>query len=36
MRDLALARHRDWDAVARQTLEFYATLIATGQKPVLA
>jgi hypothetical protein len=28
MRASALSRHRSWDAVAQQTLSFYATLIA--------
>jgi glycosyltransferase involved in cell wall biosynthesis len=34
MRQSALARHRGWDTVARQTLAFYATLIASRQKAV--
>jgi glycosyltransferase involved in cell wall biosynthesis len=32
MRQSALARRRGWDAVARQTLAFYQTLIASRQK----
>jgi glycosyltransferase involved in cell wall biosynthesis len=32
LRSSALARHRSWDAVARETLAFYATLIASARK----
>jgi glycosyltransferase involved in cell wall biosynthesis len=34
MRQSALARHVGWDTVARQTLVFYSTLIASRQKAV--
>lgn len=34
MRQSALSRHRTWDTVARQTLAFYSSLIASGQKAV--
>jgi glycosyltransferase involved in cell wall biosynthesis len=36
MRQSALARHRGWDAVARQTMAFYESLVASKKRVVTA